>query len=239
MFQHSIHTRESNDQIKSYIIEFFIPTICARYAYRLHLYLKTRLQHRCFLLYFVKYSRIAFCKKTLGNCFFTWLWPGYFRNIISISSTFGGKFFTNSNIDISPVAFGTSRNLIRKSVNRSYSFRYHFWRSNIYNSRTSESKMCHSFFSTITNHQILMIYYVYLRYKVSFKTFTCCWNQWRDFLKRGKCTFLPPHFALEAIKLLWNIRLRYQPLLRQPTINAGPFYAGLNSATLKIWLNPT
>ena len=84
-----------------------------------------------------------------------------------------------------------------------------------------------------------MIYYVYLRYKVSFKTFTCCWNQRRDFLKRGKCTFLPPHFALEAIKLLWNIRLRYQPLLRQPLINAGRFYAGLNSATLKIWLNPT
>ena len=148
MFQQSIHTRESNEQIKSYIIEFFIPTICVIYAYRLHLYLKTRLQHRCFLLYFVKYSRIAFCKKTLGNCFFTSLWPGYFRNIISISSTFGCKFFTNSNIDISPVAFGTSRNLIRN--------RYHFWRSNIYNCRTSESKMCYSFFL-----QLLIIKYLW------------------------------------------------------------------------------
>ena len=119
MFQHSIHKWESNDQMKFYIIEFFIPTISVIYAYRLHLYLKMRLQHRCFLLDFVKYSRTAFCKKTLGNCFFTSLWPGYFRNIISISSTFGCKFFTSSNIDISPVAFGTSRHLIRKSVNRS------------------------------------------------------------------------------------------------------------------------
>ena len=115
MFQHSIHKWESNDQIKFYIIEFFIPTISVIYAYRLHLYLKMRLQHRCFLLDFVKYSRTAFCKKTLGNCFFTSLWPGYFRNIISISSTFGCKFFTSSNIGISPVAFGASRNLISKA----------------------------------------------------------------------------------------------------------------------------
>ena len=33
--------------------------------------------------------------------------------------------------------------------------------------------------------------------------------------------------------------LPYQPLLRRSLINAGPFYAGPNSATPKIWFNAT
>ena len=31
----------------------------------------------------------------------------------------------------------------------------------------------------------------------------------------------------------------YRPLLLRPLINGGPFYAGPNSATPKIWLNAT